>query len=121
MKILLVEDDDIVRDAICAILKYRRHTVDTSASAEEALIKLPGDYDLVISDIMLPRMDGVALLEKVNQMKPRIPVVMITGLGGVDIENICRQKGAAGFLQKPFGVHRLLSMVEEAGKNPDEV
>jgi DNA-binding NtrC family response regulator len=121
MKILLVEDDDIVRDTIFSMLQEGEHCIDTTASAEEALDKLPGDYDLVISDIVLQRMDGVTLLEQVNRMKPRIPVVMITGLGGVDIEGICRHKGAAGFLQKPFSINKFLSMVEDIGKNSREV
>jgi len=117
MKILLIEDDDVVRDTIFSMLKYKEHDIDTTHSAEEALSRLPGDYDLVISDIMLQRMDGVTLLEEVNRMQPRIPVMMITGLGGSEIENICLHKGAAGFLQKPFSVHKFLSMVEDVGKN----
>jgi DNA-binding response OmpR family regulator len=120
MKVLLVEDDDVVRDTVFAMLKFRKHTIEITASAEEALHMLPGDYDLVISDIMLPRMDGVTLLEQVTRMHPRVPVVMITGLGGSDIEVICREKGAARFLQKPFSVHTFLSTVEEVGKNSRE-
>jgi DNA-binding NtrC family response regulator len=117
MKILLIEDDDVVRDTIFSMLKYKEHDIDTTPSAEEALLRLPGDYDLVISDIMLQRMDGVTLLEAVNRMQRRIPVMMITGLGGSEIESICMSKGAAAFLQKPFSVHRFLSMVEDVGRN----
>ena len=116
MKILLVEDDDAVRNTLYDVLIRREHTVVGMASAEDALIKLPGDYNLVISDILLKGMDGISLLDEVNSMKPRVPVVMITGFGGAEIEERCRKRGAAGFLNKPFSVHRLLSLVEEVGK-----
>jgi DNA-binding NtrC family response regulator len=116
MKILVVEDDDAVRDILLTVLKNKAHTVEEVASAEEALAKLPGDYNLVISDVLLAQMDGITLLERVNRMLPRVPVVMITGLGIRDVETLCREKGAAGFLNKPFTVRRLLSLVEDVGK-----
>ena len=100
--------------------KNKKHDIDIAASAEEALLKLPGDYDLVISDIVLQRMDGVTLLEQVNGMQRKVPVMMISGLGGSDIENMCRHKGAAGFIQKPFQVNTFLNMVEKAGRNSYE-
>ena len=116
MKILLVEDDDAVRNTLLDVLKHQEHTVVGANSAEDALSKLPGDYNLVISDVLLRDMDGLSLLDKVNRMEPRIPVVMITGFGGVEIEETCRRRGAAGFLNKPFSVHRLLSLVDEVEK-----
>jgi DNA-binding NtrC family response regulator len=116
MKILLVEDDDAVRNTLVDVLNSKKHTVDETASAEEAIVKLPGDYNLVISDVLLKEMDGLTLLDHVNTLKPRIPVVMITGFGGSEVEDTCRKRGAAGFLNKPFSVHRLLSLVEEVGK-----
>ncbi len=115
MRILLVEDDDAVRNTLLDVLHSKKHSVDGTASAEEALLKLPGDYQLIISDILLKKIDGLILLERVNEMEPRIPVVMITGFGGPEVEEICRKRGAAGFLNKPFSVHRLLSLVEEVG------
>ena len=117
MKILLVEDDEIVRDTISAMLKFEKHDIDITASAEEALLKLPGDYDLVISDIVLQQMDGLSLLDQVNGMQPKVPVMLISGIGGSDIENTCRHKGAAGFIQKPFQMNAFLAMVEKAGRN----
>lgn len=116
MNILLVEDDDAVRKTLLDVLRYKQHTVESAVSAEEALDKLPGDYHVIISDILLTEMNGIELLERVNRMDLRIPVLMITGFGGSDIENRCREKGAAGFLNKPFSVKRLLTLVEEVGK-----
>ena len=116
MKILVIEDDEQVRNTLIDILKYKQHSVDGTASAEEALRKLPGGYDLIISDIMLEGMDGVALLGKVNAMTPRIPVLMITGYGDAVMEEQCRASGASGFLKKPFTVQSLLGTVDEAAE-----
>jgi DNA-binding NtrC family response regulator len=116
MKILLVEDDDAVRNTLLTVLQEYEHAVDEAVNAEEALAKLPGDYNLVIADVLLGEMDGITLLDRVNRMQPRVPVVMITGLGIRDAESVCRGKGAAGFLDKPFSVRKLLSLVEDVGK-----
>jgi len=116
MKILVIEDDDVVRRTLIDMLKYKQHKAEGMSSAEEALRKLPGDYNLVISDILLQGMDGVALLGKVNQMTPKIPVVMITGYGEAALEEKCRKNGAAGFLKKPFTVQSLLDLVDEVAK-----
>ncbi len=117
MKILLVENDDAVRNTLLDVLRHKKHTAVGADSAEEALDELPGDYDLVISDILLKELDGVALLDRVSRMTRRIPVIIITGFGGPEIEEVCRKRGAAGFLHKPFSVQRLLSLVEEVEKN----
>ena len=116
MKILVIEDDDVVRSTLIDMLKYKQHTAEGMASAEEALRALPGDYNLVISDILLEGMDGVTLLAKVNQLTPKIPVVMITGYGESELEEKCRKNGAAGFLKKPFTVQSLLDLVEGVSK-----
>ncbi|MFA5073929.1 MAG: response regulator [Nitrospirota bacterium] len=114
MKILLIEDDDAVRNTILSILTCRNHTVDEAKSAEEALLMLPADYDLVIVDVLLKQMDGLTLLERITGMRQRIPVLMITGLEPGEIESACLEKGAAGFLHKPFRVQELLSLVDRA-------
>lgn len=118
MKILLIEDDIELRYMLLSVLESRHHTVEEAGSAEEALARLPGDYHLVISDILLGKMDGITFLERVNRMQPRVPVVMITGLQGrgLTIEAECREKGAAGFFHKPFNIRTLLNLVEEVGK-----
>jgi len=112
MKILLVDDNEELRTVLMEVLACREHVVEEVASAEDAITKLPGDYQLIISDVQLDRLNGVALLEEVNRMTPRVPVVMITGNGDEDVENLCREKGAAGFLHKPFSVHELLGLID---------
>lgn len=116
MKILLVEDDDAVRHTLLDILSYRQYVAEGVASAEEALARLPDEYDLVVSDVFLQGMDGVALLDAVNRMRPAVPVVIITGFSDLDIEQKCRQKGAAAFLRKPFTIDSLLEIMDEVAK-----
>ncbi len=111
MKILVVEDDTVVRDTLLDMLKYKDHAVEGTASAEEALKKLPGDYDLIISDILLEGMDGLELLSRINGMAPRVPVVMITGYATSDHEGQARLAGATEFLTKPFEESELLEVV----------
>lgn len=116
MKILLIDDDDTVRSNLTEMLVLLNHATDGVADAEEALRKLPGDYDVVISDILLKKMDGLLLLERVNEMERRIPVVMITGFGGPEVEQICRNRGAVGFLNKPFSIYQLKSILDAVEK-----
>lgn len=113
MKILLIDDDDTVRTNLTDMLRVLGHAVDAVSNAEDALRKLPSDYELIISDILLKKMDGLVLLERVNEMERRIPVVMITGFGGPEVEEICRNRGAAGFLNKPFSVYQLKSIIDD--------
>lgn len=116
MKILLVDDDDDVRGALLAMLRFKGHTVDEASAAEEALLLFPGAYDLVISDIHLKKMDGIALLERMHGSAPQVPVIMITGFASPEIEEECREKGARGFLSKPFNVNMLLDLVDQQGE-----
>lgn len=112
MNILIIEDDDVVRNTLIDMLKYKRHAAEGAASAEDALSKLPGSYDLIICDILLEGMNGLALLDRIKRMDIRVPVVMITGYGGDMLEEECRKNGAAGFLKKPFTAYSLLEIVE---------
>ncbi len=112
MNILIIEDDDVVRNTLIDMLKYKRHSAEGASSAEDALSRLPGSYDLIICDILLEGMNGLALLDRIKRMDIRVPVVMITGYGGYMLEEECRKKGAAGFLKKPFTAHSLLEIIE---------
>lgn len=117
MKVLLIEDDEIVRETLLDILAYKQHTADGAASAEEALKKLPDEYDIVITDVFLKgRMDGVELMDRIHQMPREMPVVVITGFGDRALEERCRKGGAAAFLRKPFTIDTLLSTMQRAVK-----
>jgi CheY-like chemotaxis protein len=114
--ILVVDDDELVRETICFVLGqsgYRCHTV---RGGEDALGLLNGgeNIDLVTTDITNAPMDGVTLLEGLENCFPNIPVLVITARRDRALE--CHSKGARDFVLKPFGRNQLLEAVHCALK-----
>ena len=114
-KILLIDDEASIRAALKEILEYESHQVFSHENAELALKVLEEEsFDLVISDIKMPKMDGLEFLSRVKSMELDIPVVMITGHGSVDTAVEALKKGAFDFLQKPLDLNRVLVTVRNA-------
>ena len=85
MRLLLVDDDDLLRDAVAMLLRDSHVEVDTASSAEEALgLLAAGSYDVVLSDIQMPGKSGVELLKAVRQFDLDVPVILMTGDPTVD-------------------------------------
>jgi DNA-binding NtrC family response regulator len=79
-RILVVDDDSLMRDAISSILKSKGFLVTGSPNGDDALAKLRDDeFELVLSDIAMPGMSGLVLLDKIKALKPDLPVLMMTG------------------------------------------
>jgi len=117
-KILVVDDDlkllDLLVDTLVAI-GYEAEGVD---GGDQALEKLrEGKFDLVITDIKMPGMDGVTLLNKIRSQHPKLPVMFITG---VATPEIIGQASPDGFLAKPFRINRIEEMIENALKGRPE-
>ena len=100
LSILLVDDEDLVRDATAEMLRELGHSVVTAIGAEDALSQLSSGLkaDLVITDYMMPRMDGAEFAERVREAQPDVPVLVITGYSGS--EEIASDLPRLG---KPFG------------------
>jgi DNA-binding NtrC family response regulator len=114
-RILLVEDDPLVRSFVEATLKAREYLVDQANDGVDALkiLQEPGSaVDLLITDIRMPRMDGVALARTVAKMYPAMPVLFISGWSD-PLEEPEWQKPEYTFLRKPFLPKVLLNSVEE--------
>jgi CheY-like chemotaxis protein len=114
-RILLVDDDPLVRSFVEATLKAREYLVDQAndgADALEVLQTLGGTVDLLITDIRMPRMDGVALARAVAEMFPAMPVLFISGWAD-PLEEPEWQKPEYAFLRKPFLPKVLISSLEE--------
>jgi PAS domain S-box-containing protein len=110
--LLLVEDDAAVRRIACRILKGSGYTVLEAGSAREALAHADEDFDLVLSDIVLPDMSGVALFAKLKKGRP-IPAIYMSGYtDNPDIRSVLAQSGNR-FLQKPFTAEALRNKVRE--------
>ncbi|GAC1461539.1 MAG: hybrid sensor histidine kinase/response regulator [Ktedonobacteraceae bacterium] len=104
-RILIVDDDTALLQALPQALYIRMHDVDvdTSDSALEALGLLQKkDYDAIVSDIKMPGMDGLALLAKVQELRPETPTLLITGHGEHDLAVLALRGGAYDFIQKPI-------------------
>ncbi len=113
--VMVVDDDEKLRSLLGTVLARAGHDVISAADGEEAL-RLLGEKspDLVVTDLNMPRMDGLRLVEEAHQRDPMLPMIVLTGLGTVDKAVEMMQKGACDFITKPFGVEQLNGSVKRA-------
>ncbi len=115
INIMLVDDDDAVRDAVCEILRRRGWNVVEFNNAETALSALKRDkVDVVLSDISMPGMGGMEFLRLAKEVAPGVPFVMITGYPSLDLAVEAMKVGAADFLAKPFKTEELEITIRKA-------
>ncbi len=116
-KILIIEDEASIRRVLTKILSEESETyiVDDAEDGMQGLEKIKNnDYDLVLCDIKMPKMDGVELLEAVKKIKPEIPMVMISGHGDMETAIQTMRLGAFDYISKPPDLNRLLNTVRNA-------
>ncbi|PZO30996.1 MAG: response regulator [Flavobacteriaceae bacterium] len=116
-KILIIEDEAAIRRVLTRILSEESSTyqVEEAEDGIQALEKIKNnDYDLVLCDIKMPKMDGVELLEEVKKIKPEIPMVMISGHGDMETAIQTMRLGAFDYISKPPDLNRLLNTVRNA-------
>ncbi len=112
--VVVIDDDKLVSDLICRILK-KEYSARGYASAEEALrSENLGAVDVIIADVNLPGMDGIQFLDRVQLVDSGIPVILITGYGDIDIAISALQSGATDFILKPFKNEQISISVERA-------
>ncbi|HWQ56260.1 MAG TPA: response regulator transcription factor [Bryobacteraceae bacterium] len=112
MRLLVVEDEKRIADFLCRGLQGAGYAVDAAGSGSEALGLIhAADYDLVILDLMLPDMDGLAVLEKIRNRKAGPPVLILSARGGLDDRVKGLEQGADDYLVKPFAFVELLARV----------
>lgn len=118
IKIMLVDDDDAVREALCELLSRKGWQVNDFNSAEGAIAALINepDFDVILSDINMPGMTGIDLLSRVKEAAPNCPVVMITGYPSLDLAVEAMKDGAVDFLPKPFKTEELEVVVRRASE-----
>ena len=116
-KILIIEDEASIRRVLSKIISEENETYHVE-QAEDGLLGLEmiknNDYDLVLCDIKMPKMDGVEVLEKAKKIKPEIPIVMISGHGDLDTAVNTMRLGAFDYISKPPDLNRLLNTVRNA-------
>ena len=112
IKVLLVEDDHALREALVDTLMLAGHGFHAVASAEEALLAVAEQsFSLVISDVNMPGMDGHQLLSRLRATQPQLPVLLMTAHGAVERAVDAMRQGAADYLVKPFEPKALLDLV----------
>ncbi len=113
--ILIVDDEKNYLLVLSAVLEEEGYEVLTTASGLEALeIQKASDVDLVLTDMKMPGMDGIELLEQIKTRDPELPVIMMTAHGTVDKAVEAMQKGAYSYILKPFDNERLTLYVKKA-------
>ena len=114
-KILVVDDEKSVCDSVKKILTRKGYEVDNSMDADEAISKLKGtSYDLVITDMMMPKTSGLELLQLIKEHYPELEVVLITGYATIDTAVKATKLGAADYLPKPFTPDELTEITKKA-------
>jgi two-component system response regulator ArlR len=121
MRLLLAEDEKSLSKAIITILQKNNYSADAVYDGEEALDYLAsGNYDGVILDIMMPKLDGISVLKKLREQGNTIPVLMLTAKSEVDDKVLGLDSGANDYLTKPFHTKELLARIRAMTRNQSE-
>lgn len=113
-RILIVDDEEGIRKSSQAVLEDKGCLVDTAENGQEAITKSNTKfYNLALVDIRLPDMDGVALLTEMRETTPKMAKIILTGYPSLDNAIAAVNKGADGYIVKPFTMENLLSTIME--------
>ncbi len=116
-RILVVDDEQGLRDLLHMTLEMEGYQVVTACDGQEALALMEKEkFQLVITDIMMPQMDGIKLLEKIKIKSSSTEVIVVTGYGHVETSDNALKKGAYECILKPYSIDRVLEVVAKALK-----
>ena len=114
-KILIIDDEKAIRRTIKEILEFEKYTVDEAEDGQQGLdMALKGHYDVILSDIKMPKLDGVELLSKLMANGTESSLIMMSGHGNIETAVDTVKKGAYDYLAKPIDLNRLLVAVRNA-------
>jgi DNA-binding response OmpR family regulator len=117
MKILIVEDEPLLRDGLRDLLKGAGHTVEAVGDGLSAVhFGLESSFDLVVLDLMLPGLDGIEVCHRLRKARPGMPILMLTAKGSEDDKVRGLRVGADDYVTKPFGARELLARVDALGR-----
>lgn len=122
MKILYVEDERYMALAVAQVLKKCNYSVDLAHDGECGLdLALSGLYDIIILDLMLPGIDGLAILRRIRKQGVTTPVIMLTARGEVEDKVAGLDSGADDYLAKPFRMEELLARLRALGRRKEQL
>ncbi|MCH5211721.1 MAG: response regulator transcription factor [Oscillospiraceae bacterium] len=117
MRILVIEDEVRLCEALVQLLRKQNYTVDSDNDGEAGLDDaLSGIYDVIILDVMLPKIDGISILKELRRENMNVPVIMLTAKGEISDKVIGLDAGADDYLTKPFNTEELLARVRALGR-----
>ncbi len=120
MRLLFAEDERSLSKAVIAVLEKNKYSVDAVYDGKDALEYLEaGNYDAVILDIMMPKMDGITVLKTIRQRGSRIPVLLLTAKAEVADKVEGLDSGANDYLTKPFAMQELLARIRAMTRTQD--
>lgn len=114
-KILVIDDERAIRNSLKEILEYEKHEVELAEDGPTGIeMASKNSFDVVLCDIKMPRMDGLEVLENLQDKIPELPVIMISGHGNIDTAVEAIKKGAFDFIEKPLDLNRILITIRNA-------
>ncbi len=122
MRILMVEDEKYMAEAVAQVLKKNNYSVDLEYNGEDGLDSgLSGIYDIIILDIMLPKIDGISILKELRRSGIETPVILLTARGETEDKVHGLDSGADDYLAKPFHTNELLARLRALGRRKTEL
>jgi DNA-binding NtrC family response regulator len=113
--ILIIDDEKAIRKTLTEILGYEGYKIDEAADGEEGLRKFKEkNYDLVLCDIKMPKLDGIEFLEKAKEINGETPIIIISGHGNIETAVEAVKKGAYDYISKPPDLNRMLITLRNA-------
>lgn len=113
--ILIIDDEKAIRKTLTEILSFEGYKIDEAADGEEGLKRFrEKQYDVVLCDIKMPKLDGIEFLQKAGESNPDVPIIMISGHGNIETAVEAVKKGAYDYISKPPDLNRLLITIRNA-------
>ncbi len=114
-QILIIDDEKAIRKTLTEILSYEGYKIEEASDGEEGLRKFKEkNFDVVLCDIKMPKLDGIEFLDKAREVNPDVPVIMISGHGTIETAVEAVKKGAYDYIAKPPDLNRLLITIRNA-------
>lgn len=116
-RILVVEDEQVLREGLVDLLQDAGYQTEAVADGEAALARgTDPSFHLILLDWMLPRMDGLTVCRKLRELRPGVPILMLTARGAEEDKVSGLRTGADDYVTKPFGIKELLARIEALGR-----
>lgn len=122
MRVLVIEDEKRLCEALVQLLKKQNYTVDSDNDGESGLDDaLSGIYDVIVLDIMLPKLDGISVLREIRSEGLNVPVILLTAKGEISDKVNGLDAGADDYLPKPFNTEELLARIRALGRRRGDI